>query len=37
MTRTTNYDLIVVEGGDKVNLLTQMNPNTEKIERSNES
>lgn len=32
MTRTTNYDLIVVEGGDKVNLLTQMNPNTEKID-----
>lgn len=32
MTRTTNYDLIVVEGSDKVNLLTQMNPNTEKID-----
>ena len=32
MTRTSNYDLIVVEGSDKVNLLTQMNPNTEKID-----
>lgn len=32
MTKTTNYDLIVVEGSDKVNLLTQMNPNTEKID-----
>lgn len=32
MTRTTNYDLIVVDGKDKVNLLTQMNPNTEKID-----
>lgn len=32
MTRTANYDLIVVEGNDKVNLLTQMNPNTEKID-----
>lgn len=32
MTRTSNYDLIVVEGNDKVNLLTQMNPNTEKID-----
>ena len=32
MTRTTNYNLIVVEGSDKVNLLTQMNPNTEKID-----
>lgn len=32
MKRTTNYDLIVVEGRDKVNLLTQMNPNTEKID-----
>lgn len=32
MTRTSNYDLIVVEGRDKVNLLTQMNPNTEKID-----
>ena len=32
MTRTTNYDLIVVEGSDKVNLLTQMNPNIEKID-----
>lgn len=32
MKRTTNYDLIVVEGSDKVNLLTQMNPNTEKID-----
>lgn len=32
MTRTNNYDLIVVEGSDKVNLLTQMNPNTEKID-----
>lgn len=32
MTKTTNYDLIVVEGTDKVNLLTQMNPNTEKID-----
>lgn len=33
MTRTSNYDLIVVEGSDKVNLLTQMNPNTEKIDK----
>lgn len=32
MTKTTNYELIVVEGNDKVNLLTQMNPNTEKID-----
>lgn len=32
MTKTSNYDLIVVEGSDKVNLLTQMNPNTEKID-----
>lgn len=32
MKRTNNYDLIVVEGSDKVNLLTQMNPNTEKID-----
>lgn len=32
MIKTTNYDLIVVEGKDKVNLLTQMNPNTEKID-----
>lgn len=32
MIKTSNYDLIVVEGSDKVNLLTQMNPNTEKID-----
>ena len=32
MMKTTNYNLIVVEGSDKVNLLTQMNPNTEKID-----
>lgn len=32
MTKTENYDLIVVEGSDVVNLLTQMNPNTEKID-----
>ena len=32
MTRTTNYDLIVVEGSDKVNLLTQINTNTETID-----
>ena len=32
MTQTTNYGLNVVEGSDTVNLLTQMNPNTEKID-----
>lgn len=32
MTNTENYNLIVVEGSDVVNLLTQMNPNTEKID-----
>ena len=40
MRKTSNYELIVVEGSDKVNLLTQMNPNTEKIDevmKSNEN
>ena len=32
MQRTDNFDLIVVEGSDTVNLLTQMNPNTEVID-----
>ena len=32
MTQTTNYGLNVVEGSDTVNLLTQMNPNTEAID-----
>lgn len=32
MTQTTNYDLNLVEGTDKVNPLTQMNPNFEKID-----
>lgn len=32
MQRTDNFDLIVVEGSDTVNLLTQMNPNTEAID-----
>lgn len=32
MKKTINYDLIVVDGSDKVNLLVQMNPNTEKID-----
>lgn len=32
MQRTDNFNLIVVEGSDTVNLLTQMNPNTEVID-----
>ncbi|MBQ0141407.1 MAG: hypothetical protein KBT06_01190 [Prevotellaceae bacterium] len=32
MTNTTNYDLILVEGSDKVNPLTQVNPNFEVID-----
>lgn len=32
MQRTGNFNLIVVEGSDTVNLLTQMNPNTEAID-----
>ena len=32
MQRTGNFNLIVVEGSDTVNLLTQMNPNTEVID-----
>lgn len=32
MQRTDNFNLIVVEGQDTVNLLTQMNPNTEAID-----
>ena len=32
MQRTDNFNLIVVEGTDTVNLLTQMNPNTEAID-----
>lgn len=32
MQRTDNFNLIVVEGSDNVNLLTQMNPNTEIID-----
>lgn len=32
MTNTTNYDLILVEGSDKVNPLTQVNPNFETID-----
>ena len=32
MQRTDNFNLIVVEGSDTVNLLTQMNPNTEAID-----
>lgn len=32
MTNTTNYDLIIVEGTDKVNPLTQVNPNFEIID-----
>ena len=32
MTKTNNYGLNVVEGTDVVNLLTQMNPNTTKID-----
>lgn len=32
MIKTENYELIVVEGTDVVNLLTQMNPNTTKID-----
>lgn len=32
MTNTTNYDLILVEGNDKVNPLTQVNPNFEAID-----
>lgn len=32
MTQTTNFNLNIVEGTDNVNLLTQMNPNTEAID-----
>lgn len=32
MQRTDNFNLIMVEGSDTVNLLTQMNPNTETID-----
>lgn len=32
MRNTTNFNLNIVEGSDKVNLITQMNPNTELID-----
>lgn len=34
MTNTQNYGLFMAEGSDIVNLLTQMNPNTEKIDET---